>query len=411
MERIGDSAGWLHAGRPRREAARVALRLLLRSQTARLIEVGADFASVAATVAADHAETFMGDQTYLQQAQPSTFGHYLLAFVPPALRDGERFSAALEQVNTSPGGAGCVNGSRLLDDRGTIAGVLGFDGVIAHTRDAMWQTDVFIDLLATSASMIANQAKLAEDLEIWSSQEFDYVDLAGPFTRASVLMPQKRNPYSLSIIRGASGVLIGRMSGFLAVVKSPSARSDNLIFAYGEIPRALDFTIRVSALTAGVVRTLTVNSARMWSELERGFTQATDLAEYVMVAAGVDYRTAYHVVGQAVRAATPRGAPRAGHHLRDARRRGLRGLRAPARTRRRRAGRGPGPAPDRGYPAGHGRGRARRGEVDGRGVLRPRRPPAGHRGRGARALRPRRGESGGPGPRAGRRPLSLGVRF
>ena len=307
VERIGDSAGWLHAGRPRREAARVALRLLLRSQTARLMEVGADFASAAAAVASDHAETFMGDQTYLQQAQPSTFGHYLLAFVPPALRDGERFLAALDQVNTSPGGAGCVNGSRLLDDRGAIAADLGFDGVIAHTRDAMWQTDVFIDLLATSASMIANQAKLAEDLEIWSSQEFDFVDLAGPFTRASVLMPQKRNPYSLSIIRGASGVLIGRMSGFLAVVKSPSARSDNLIFAYGEIPRALDFTIRVSALTTGVVRTLKVNAARMWSELERGFAQATDLAEYVMMAAGVDYRTAYHVVGRAVRAASGRG--------------------------------------------------------------------------------------------------------
>ena len=307
VERIGDSAGWLHAGRPRREAARVALRLLLRSQTARLIEVGADFASTAAEVASDHAETFMGDQTYLQQAQPSTFGHYLLAFVPPALRDGERFSAALDQVNTSPGGAGCVNGSRLLDDRNAIADVLGFDGVIAHTRDAMWQTDVFIDLLATSASMIANQAKLAEDLEIWSSQEFDFVDLAGPFTRASVLMPQKRNPYSLSIIRGASGVLIGRMSGFLAVVKSPSARSDNLIFAYGEIPRALDFTIRVSALTTGVVRTLTVNAERMWSELERGFAQATDLAEYVMMAAGVDYRTAYHMVGRAVRTASRLG--------------------------------------------------------------------------------------------------------
>ena len=307
VQRIGDSAGWLHAGRPRREAARVALRLLLRSQTARLIGAGADFASEACAVAAEHAETFMGDQTYLQQAQPSTFGHYLLGFVPPALRDGERFSAALDQVNTSPGGAGCVNGSRLLDDRGTIADELGFDAVIPHTRDAMWQTDVFIDLLATSASMITNQAKLAEDLEIWSSQEFDFVDLAGPFTRASVLMPQKRNPYSLSIIRGASGVLIGRMSGFLAVVKSPSARSDNLIFAYGEIPRALDFTIRVSALTSGVIRTLTVNAERMWSELERGFAQATDLAEYVMVAAGVDYRTAYTVVGRAVRSASGQG--------------------------------------------------------------------------------------------------------
>ena len=305
--RIGDSAGWLHAGRPRREAARVAMRLLLRSQTADLMAAGADFASAAAEVAAAHAETFMGDQTYLQQAQPSTFGHYLLAFVPPALRDGDRLAAALDQVNTSPGGAGCVNGSRLLDDRSDIAGLLGFDDVIVHTRDAMWQTDVFIDLLATSASMITNQAKLAEDLEIWASAEFDYVDLAGSFTRASVLMPQKRNPYSLSIIRGASGVLIGRMSGFLAVVKSPSARSDNLIFAYGEIPRALDFAVRVSALTTGVVRTLSVNAERMWSGLERGFSQATDLAEYVMVAAGIDYRTAYRIVGQAVRAASLQG--------------------------------------------------------------------------------------------------------
>ena len=120
-------------------------------------------------------------------------------------------------------------------------------------------------------------------------------------------MPQKRNPYSLSIIRGASGVLIGRMSGFLAVVKSPSARSDNLIFAYGEIPRALDFAVRVSALTTGVVRTLSVNAERMWSGLERGFSQATDLAEYVMVAAGIDYRTAYRIVGQAVRAASLQG--------------------------------------------------------------------------------------------------------
>ena len=97
------------------------------------------------------------------------------------------------------------------------------------------------------------------------------------------------------------------MSGFLAVTKSPSARSDNLIFAYGEIPRALDLTIRVSALTTGVVGTLQVNSERMWSELERGFAQATDLAEYVMVTVGVDYRTAYHVVGRAVRAASRQG--------------------------------------------------------------------------------------------------------
>jgi argininosuccinate lyase len=305
--RIGDAAGWLHAGRPRREAARVALRIVLRRLTAELIQVAATFAEGAAVVAARHHDAFMADQTYLQQAQPSTFGHYLLGFVPPALRDCERLLSALDQINQSPGGAGCVNGSRLLADRSHIADLLGFDGVINHTRDAMWQTDSFVDVLATTASVVLNQSKLAEDLEIWSSQEFDYIDLAGRFTRASVLMPQKRNPYSLSIVRGSCGVLIGRLTGFLAVVKSPSARSDNLIFAYGEIPRALEYSAKISSLMRGVVSTMTVNRDRMWKVLEDGFSQATDLAEHIMLTAGIDYRTAYRVVGETVKAASRKG--------------------------------------------------------------------------------------------------------
>ncbi len=307
VSRIGDAAGWLHAGRPRREAARVALRIVLRRLIAELLKSSARFAETTAAAAAQRREVFMADQTYLQQAQPSTFGHYLLGFVPPALRDGERLLAALDQVNQSPGGAGCVNGSRLLDDRRHIAELLGFEGVIEHTRDAMWQTDTFVDVLATCASVVSNQSKLAEDLEIWSSQEFDYVDLAGPYTRASVLMPQKRNPYALSIVRGGGGVLIGRLTGFLAVVKSPSARSDNLIFAYGEIPRAVEFATRISDLMRGVIATLSVNEKRMAKVLEDGFSQATDLAEHIMLTSKIDYRTAYRIVGEAVKTASRNG--------------------------------------------------------------------------------------------------------
>jgi argininosuccinate lyase len=299
-ERIGDDAGWLHAGRPRREAARVALRLLLRCMIVDLVDEAAAFAASVASVSAAHAETLMPDQTYLQQAQPSTFGHYLLTFAYPALRDGERLLDCLRWVNRSPGGAGCVNGSRLLADRERIASLLGFEGVIEHTRDAMWQIDGLVDLLATAASLVTNLAKLAEDLEIWDSQEFDFVDLAGPYTRASVLMPQKRNPYALAIVRGAAGVLIGRVSGYLAVVKTPSARSDNLIYAQGEVPRSLELARRVVRLMAEVVATLRVHPDRMLQALLQGFSQATDLAEHVMQTCGVDYRTAYLVVGRAV---------------------------------------------------------------------------------------------------------------
>jgi argininosuccinate lyase len=304
---LGDVAGWLHAGRPRREAARIALRLHLREQLVRLVEEAAVFSQRVAELAEAHIETFMSDQTYLQQAQPSTFGHYIVSFAYPTLRDGRRLLDDLAWVNQSPGGAGCVNGSRLLEDRRVVARLLGFSGVIEHTRDAMWQVDGLVDVLATTASLVGNQAKLAEDLEIWSSSEFDFVDVADAYTRASILMPQKRNPYSLSIVRGAAGVLIGRLSGFLAVVKSPSARSDNLIFAYGEVPRALDLALRVTRLMSGVVSTLTVNASRMWEELEAGFSQATDLAEWVMAKCGIDYRSAYVVVGHTVRAAAQAG--------------------------------------------------------------------------------------------------------
>ena len=307
VDHLGDDAGWLHAGRPRREAGRVALRVCLRDIVTGLVSDAAAFVEAVAGLAESHAGTLMPDQTYLQQAQPSTFGHYVLAFAYPALRDAERLLDGHRWVNRSPGGAGCVNGSRLLLDRARIAELLGFDEVIVHTRDAMWQTDGMIDLMASAASLSTNLSKLAEDLEIWDSREFDFVQLAGPYTRASVLMPQKRNPYALSIVRGAAGILIGRLTGVLAVVKTPSARTDNLIFAYGEVPRSLELAGRITRLMRAVVATLEVRADRMWESLVGGFSQATDLAEHVMSVCRVDYRTAYLVVGDAVRLASREG--------------------------------------------------------------------------------------------------------
>lgn len=307
VERLGNTAGWLHAGRPRREAARISLRLHLRSQVAELVLAMARFGEEVANQARSHVHTLMADQTYLQKAQPSTFGHYLLSFAHPALRDAHRLLDELQQINASPGGAGCVNGTRLQHDRTELARLLGFDTVITHTRDAMWRVDDLIAVLAAVVSVVSNQSKLAEDLEIFSSSEFDFVDLDDGYSRSSVLMPQKRNPYALSIVRGASGVLIGRLAGFLAVTKSPSARSDNFIFAYGEVPRAIDLAQRVTALMSGVVRTLQVKPDRMLDELLRGYAQSTDLAEHLTQIRDVDYRTAYLVVGDVVLEASRAG--------------------------------------------------------------------------------------------------------
>jgi len=260
-----------------------------------------------AEVADAHAETLMVDQTYLQHAQPSTFGHVLLGSAYPVLRTVDRLTAGLDGINRSPAGAGGVNGSPLVGDRGRMAALLGFDGVIEHTRDAMWQSDGLTALVGDAATLATTLDRLAEDLEIYASAEFGWVVLGEGPTRSSVLMPQKRNPYALTMVRGATGVLIGRATGMLALAKSPSARSDNLIFAYGEVPRALGLALRTTQLTTGVVRTLTVNAERMRSVLQGGFSQATDLAEFVMADRGIDYRTAYRVVGHAVRLASARG--------------------------------------------------------------------------------------------------------
>jgi argininosuccinate lyase len=301
VAQIGASAGWLHAGRPRREATRVAFRLDARRRTGRVVLAGAALARVLAGRAAEHRDTLFTDQTYLQHAQPSTVGHYLLSFAYPVLRDGRRLLDVFDWLNASPAGAGCVNGTRLQRDRTAVASRLGFTSVIANTRDAMWQVDGLVQLASTLASLALTQSSLAEDLEIWASPEFDYAELAEEYTRGSVLMPQKRNPYSLSMIRGTTGVLIGHVAGVLAVQKSPSARSDNLIFAYGEMPTAVEHARRMTELTAGVVATLTINEGRLREAMSLGFSQSTDVAEQLMVCGGVDYRTAYQIVGAAVR--------------------------------------------------------------------------------------------------------------
>jgi argininosuccinate lyase len=302
--RIGADAGWLRAGRTRREAVRTALRIRLRAQVLDLIDTAATLAGDLADQAERHVETLMPDYTYLQPAQPTTFGHYLLSFADPALRDATRLAAELVHVNASPAGSGAANGSPIVDDRDATAHALGFCRAVEHTRDAMWQTDPFLHVLTCATSLALTQDKLAEDLEIFASAEFGFVALADAHSRSSILMPQKRNPYALTVVRGSAGVLIGRLAGQAAVAKTPSARSDNLIYLYGELPRALDLALRVTRLTAGVVRGLRVDAERMRSALDGGFTQAADVADLLMRRFGVDYRTAHRVVRQALATGT-----------------------------------------------------------------------------------------------------------
>src|SRR3990172_5136690 len=302
------AAGWLSAGRARREAPTIGYRIALRRRLLAWAAALEDCAAAALDQAEAHRATLFPDYTYLQPAQPTTFGHYLLTFVYPMLRDLDRTRAAFARTNASPAGLGSVNGSRLPLDRAHLADLLGFDTIISHTRDAMWQTDGPIEATALVAAALVNLDRLAEDLQIFSTSEFSLVDLADRHTRTSVIMPQKKNPYSLAYVRGLCGEMIGALAAMAAVGKTPSGQIDNRIFAYGDVPRALDSAIGAARLMADVLRGLTVNAEHAARRAAQDFIGATDLAEVIMLTCGFDYKAAHDVVGHAVRAAIDSGA-------------------------------------------------------------------------------------------------------
>ena len=301
-QRIGSAAGWLNAGRPRREAGRVAFRIALRSRVLDLAAAVARYAAALVEAAARERDTPMPDYTYLQVAQPTTAGHWLLSFAYPAVRDLERLRGDFEWVNRSPAGTGGVNGSRFALDRERLAELLGFSRPIEHTRDANWQTDGLADLTSHAAIAATGASRFAEDVEIYASDEFGLLRIGDELCRASALMPQKRNPYALVVLRGGAGTLIGRATGVLATQRTPSGRTDNLLYAYGEVAGAVDLAARLLRLAAAVAESVTIDAARAERALREGDAMATDVAEAISLATGLDYRSAYRAVGRALAA-------------------------------------------------------------------------------------------------------------
>ncbi len=307
LKTLTSATGWLSAGRARREATTVAYRIAVRRCLLALSAAFETYASIAVDQAEAHRATLFPDYTYLQPAQPTTFGHYLLTFVYPMLRDLDRLRAAFDRTNLSPAGIGSVNGSRLPLDRTRLARRLGFDGVITHTRDAMWQADGPIEIAALLTTALINLDRLAEDLQIFSTAEFGLVELADRHTRTSVIMPQKKNPYALAYVRGLTSECIGTLTTMAAVAKTPSGQIDNRMFAYGDVPRALDNAIGAIQLMVDVLRGVMVKPDVATRRASENFIGATDLAEVIMLSCGIDYKAAHDMVGQAVRMALDAG--------------------------------------------------------------------------------------------------------
>ena len=296
--RLGTTAGWLPAGRTRREAGRIAFRLALRD---RLLDLHDEVAALTGELvgrAEELAEAFWNDTTYLQPAQPSSFGHFLAGFAEPGIR------------NQSPAGSGGVGGTLLPLDRRRMAERLGFGRPTAQIRDGMWSGDPMIDCGVAAMQAVLTVDRLAEDLEIFAAPQFGYVRLGGSSSRASVLLPQKRNPYALAVIRGGCGTLIGRVGGLMVTQRTPSARTDNWLYLYGEVIGTVDMAIRLVRLGTQVVRSLEVDTPKLAETAGQYFTTATDLAERLVLEGGIDYRSAYRVIGRAIAEAVRSGEDR-----------------------------------------------------------------------------------------------------
>src|SRR4051812_43096070 len=308
--RVGRAAaGWLSAGRPRREAFRVALRLTARAGSRELHDAFVDQAGALARHAGATRTALATDYTYLQPAQPTTVGHLLLAYAYPALRDADRARASHTALGASVAGAGGSAGSRWSLDRARLAELLGCDGLVEHAKDAAWQSDVYVELLSALAIAATHQSQLGQDFEIYASQEFGLVELADAHSRASALMPQKKNPYALAAIRTQAGQAAGDLAGALVTLHTGSARTDHFHLLNGTIPRALDEAVSIARLTASVLDGFELRPARFEEIARDSFVTAADVADVIALSGALDYRSAHKVVGRAVRDLVETGDP------------------------------------------------------------------------------------------------------
>lgn len=305
--RIGQAIGHIHTGRARREATTTAWHLVCRRRLLELKAAVCDLAQELVFLGERESSTWMTDFTYLQHAQPTTLGHYLLGFVGPLLRDLARIDLAYSWVNQSPAGSGSVNGTAISLDRYRLAESLGFPELVLHTRDAMWAADIAVDVGVHALLPLVTGARLVEDLFVWSTAEFGYFEPADEHSRTSVIMPQKKNPYALAYLRGAVRSAVGMSTSIINTQLTPSGQPDSRTTSYVMVPELLEEARNSLLLLSEVMHRGEFRAERMAAQVMTGHTYATDLCDYLVSVHPIDNRMAHRVVGTAVRLAFDRG--------------------------------------------------------------------------------------------------------
>ncbi|HPD30583.1 MAG TPA: argininosuccinate lyase [Phycisphaerae bacterium] len=301
IAKVGEPAKRLHTARSRNDQVALDLRLYTRDAIdLDVLPLLADLQAALVDSAERYADAVMPAYTHMQRAQPISAGAYLLAYVEQFQRDRDRFSDARRRVDVCPLGSGALAGSTLPIDREAVAKRLGFSSITRNSVDATADRDFIVEFLAAAALCACHLSRLAEDLVLYMSQEFGFVTIADAFCTGSSMMPQKKNPDVMELVRGKTGRVYAALMGMLALTKGlPMAYNRDLQEDKIHLFSAHD-TLKASVeITAAVIRNTTFNTDRLLAATDRGFMDATILAEY-LVAKGIPFRQAHHHVGTLV---------------------------------------------------------------------------------------------------------------
>jgi len=307
-ELIGPVAGRLHTARSRNDQVATDLRLWLRSAIDRLDLVMRDLQAALIDRAELEAATVMPGYTHLQIAQPVTLGHHLMAYVEMVGRDRGRLADCRRRLNESPLGAAALAGTSFPIDRYSTAAALGFDRPAANSLDAVSDRDFAIEFLGAAAIAGMHLSRFAEEIVIWSSNEFGFITLSDAFTTGSSIMPQKRNPDAAELVRAKTGRLNGSLVALLTVMKGlPLAYGKDMQEDKVPVFEAADALELCLAAMTGMVRDMRPDRERLRMAAERGFATATDLADWLVRVAGLPFRQAHHATGMIVKRAEALG--------------------------------------------------------------------------------------------------------
>ena len=307
-ELIGPAAGRLHTARSRNDQVATDLRLWVRGAIERLDTAMRELQHALIDRAEAEAATVMPGYTHLQIAQPVTFGHHLMAYVEMIGRDRGRLADCRRRLNLSPLGSAALAGTSFPIDRHATATALGFDGPTANSLDAVSDRDFAIEFLAAAALAGMHLSRFAEEIVLWCSDGFGLIALSDTFTTGSSIMPQKRNPDAAELVRAKTGRLNGSLIALLTVMKGlPLAYGKDMQEDKVPVFEAADTLELCLAATTGMVRDMRPDRERLRAAADRGFSTATDLADWLVRIAGVPFRRAHHVTGMIVKRAEAKG--------------------------------------------------------------------------------------------------------